>query len=400
MRSLQRLAKEAIGLSTGGGEVSAEEVADRIWGDGGGAGVSEGGTREERVEKWVQALGGHGKKKKLVLVPASGVAERQKLRAENPKGNDIDSVVYLDEMLGEEDGKSDIGSGVGDEGKFEENEVELGMDLLQTGTGVGTARKRDEDELENREKGDSLKRLRSDTPSSSPTHDRPRNTLALVRNSSADFPPSSGNYVVDAACASSTVMDAPPKDPISPALANRPAAERSSSSLLSQSLFTSLNLLGSPNSSQLPDRRGLLKNPGLLLADAFIYIAHRSAPRPSSLDLSTRRVFSPDALLAGLDWTGVKRKRRALDAHTSTNQERKIAGTLRGVVIVDRELEDLQMIVEWAKSLGTVVRHSWVDERVRTALYVVAPRTMYSYSSNYSMDGLGMDVMCVVLPPS
>ncbi|KAF8603783.1 hypothetical protein BDV93DRAFT_544423, partial [Ceratobasidium sp. AG-I] len=403
-RSLQRLAREAIGLSTSGGGDSAEEVVDRIWGDdedvsGGGGG---GGTREERAEKWARALGGHRIKQKPESALVRKAAEKQDPARESPAGKASESVVYLDEMLGEEDAKSDIGSGVGDEDGLEGSDVGPRMDILESEAGVGKVRKRDEDTLENQEKVDSWKRRRLDASKSSPTHDKPRNPLTLVGNLSADFSPPGGNDTVEVVRISSAILDVPPKDSASapPALINRPTAERSSSSILSQALFASLNISGPPKSSQLPDRRGLLKNPALLLADAFIYIAHRSAPRPSSLVLSTRRVFSPDALLAGLDWTGVKRKRRALDAHTSTNQEGSASKTLRGVVIVDRELEDFQMVVEWAKSLGTVVRHSWVDERVRTALYVVAPRTMYSYSSDYSMDGLGMDVLCVVLPPS
>ncbi|KAG9097062.1 hypothetical protein FS749_007122 [Ceratobasidium sp. UAMH 11750] len=139
-------------------------------------------------------------------------------------------------------------------------------------------------------------------------------------------------------------------------------------------------------------------DPSSLLADAFIYVAHRSAPHPTNLMPAARRVFSQDALLAGLDWTGAKRKRRALVTHIPTNQVNQMTRIRKGMVVVDYRRDDTQAIVNWAQSLGTPVHPSHLGKYAgATMLCVVAPKAKYPYNSKYSMEGLELEVLCVVI---
>jgi hypothetical protein len=384
MRSLQRIAKEAVGFEEGVGPASAEDVVDRIWGEGGSGGGED--KREERVERWVRALGG-----RLAQKINSGDQKPKVTQVQAP------SVEMDAEMVGELDGPSDWEGMTGDELEMSDLEV-------QEETAKRTRlREEGEDPDEQEEGGTTWKRPRLATPG--PPSTRGWSTLSPEllddRFSQLDDVGLGAGVV----WGSNTSLDETiPEDPITPTHTGPPTPD-SVSPHISQPLPFNLGRTGSPELFQscvsVLDELSRSLDPSLLLADAFIYVAHRSAPRPSGLVPLSHRVFSQDALLAGLDWTGAKRKRRALGMCTPTNQASSAKRIHKGVVIVDHKRNDTQVVVDWARSLGTPIRLPQLSKHSgKTMLYVVAPRAKHIYDSNYSMEGLELDVLCVVLSRS
>ncbi|QRV74045.1 ATP-dependent DNA ligase [Ceratobasidium sp. AG-Ba] len=129
-----------------------------------------------------------------------------------------------------------------------------------------------------------------------------------------------------------------------------------------------------------------------VLANAFIYVAHRSAPHPPSLVPSSHRIFSQDALLAGLDWNGVRREKQAYQAHTTTIDTIRAHITLKGIIIVDPNRHDVDLVVKWVVSQGVLLHPSMIDKKPdKPILLVAALKTKIPNDSSYS-EGLDCNI--------
>ncbi|KAG8737596.1 hypothetical protein FRC12_017080 [Ceratobasidium sp. 428] len=378
-RSLQRLANVSLGLE--GTEVEcAEELVDRIWGDEGNSGVSKEEKRKERIEKWMKVLGGKKLREEAIVKAQSGADTTV-----------AQSVGYtLDDAADALGCPSDWEGTTGDE-------LELSDTELREDEG-GNKRTRIHEDTGREEREGlratevSWKRPRLASPGSPSIlrTDGARPSLGNLASSLEPMP----NF--DAG------LEEIPNNPLTPTH-TEPSIPSSSPSRLISSPSRVIQVQRS-QSVQLytssPENSACLPDPRLLLADAFVYVAHRSAPHPTSLVPASHRVFSQEALLAGLDWTGEKRKRRrALGTHIPTNQVNKMAGIRKGVVIVDYKRDDTQAIVNWVQSLGALVHAPHLNQHMgKTMLCVVAPKEKHSHDYDCSMDRLELDVLSIVTP--
>ncbi|KAG9125142.1 hypothetical protein FRC07_008806 [Ceratobasidium sp. 392] len=378
-RSLQRLANMALGLEETG-NTCAEDVVDRIWGDEGNNGASEEEKKQERVEKWVKALGGKQVRQGNVLMGQGCTKLSIAKSVEDIPGN----------AAGEQGCPSDWEGVTGDELEISDTESRD----FEGGT------KRTRTQGEDGEQGDQQdlraietvwKRPRLATPGLC-SISRTKEPISCL-DSNGSGPESGLNSIAS--------LEGIPDNPVTPTH-TEPSTPRSSPPQLIQPLFSGATQKESHGIARSCASASNL-DPHLLLADAFIYVAHRSAPHPASLVPASHRVFSQEALLAGIDWTGVRRRRRALEAHIPTNQTNKTAGIRRGIAIVDYERDDSRLIIDWAQSLGELVHPPYLSRHLdKTTLCIVAPKVKakYSYDSGHSTDGLEIDVLCVVTPYS
>ncbi|KAG8692588.1 hypothetical protein FRC09_011098 [Ceratobasidium sp. 395] len=380
-RSLQRLANVSLGLE--GTEIEcAEEVVDRIWGDEGNGGVSKEEKRKERVEKWVKALGGKKPREQAIIKAQSGT----------------DMTVAQSVGYTLDDSNDALGCASDREG-ITGDELELSDTELRESEG-GNKRTRVHEDMGREEREDlratevSWKRLRlaSPGPPSIPCTDDVRPSLGNLTPSLQPTPD------FDAG------LEDIPNNPLTPTHTESSIPSSSPSQLINSPPRTSRvqRSQSVQSCASSPENSACLPDPHLLLADAFIYVAHRSAPHPTSLVPASHRVFSQEALLAGLDWTGEKRKRRrALEAHIPTNQVNKMAGIRKGVVIVDYRRDDTRAIVNRVQSLGTSVHAPHFNQHMgKTMLCVVAPKEKHFHDYDCSTDGLELDVLCIVTPYS
>ncbi|KAG8745643.1 hypothetical protein FRC10_007340 [Ceratobasidium sp. 414] len=344
MRSLQRLAKMAVGLVDGAGNASAEEVVDRIWGEEeGGSGREE--RRRGRVERWVKALGG-------------------KQVQENAVGSRSDTNVLVSQSARYT--TYDVADELGCPSDWEDiTEDELEMSDMEFEGGSKRTRTREEARGQN-DQGDILvteaprKRPRLVTPG-------PPSMLGIGKPVSCLGEIDPGTGLV---CSSKASPEDIPDKTMAPTHTEPSTPHLSPPKFIHSLTFEVIREEHSgivQSCVSTPDCPHRSLDPSLLLADAFIYVAHRSAPHPTILMPASRRVFSQDALLAGLDWTGARRKRRALGTHIPTNQTNQATRIRKGMVIVDHERDDTPAIVNWAQSLGTQIHPSHLRRHVGEA---------------------------------
>ncbi|QRV88820.1 ATP-dependent DNA ligase [Ceratobasidium sp. AG-Ba] len=363
-RSLLRLARESIGLEERQNDTSPEDLMDRIWEESSDTHNTQE-RRKGRVDKWMKALGGkhpHDTKSPQLQAPVGK-------QIPEISSDDLACPSEREDMTGDELDWSDTGPREYDEG-FKRSRLQAQDGDSDQSDDMATARK-------------SWKRLRFAT--SSPASDpKPDHSSVPGINTCGPAYPIPDDLTVDPDILTDILVTSMPLNASVP----RPSlhgsihwpVDQASSILQTNHPTTGKDLLS-------------------VLANAFIYVAHRSAPHPPSLVPSSHRIFSQDALLAGLDWNGARREKQAYQAHTTTIHTIRAHSILKGIIIVDPNRDDVGLVVKWVVSQGVLLHPSMIDKKPdKPILLVAALKTKIPNDSSYS-EGLYCNILCVVSSP-